>query len=248
MKTKHTNNLQKCSGLFMQLGLVFSLAFTYFLLEYKTEHKDYNPLPNVQDQRQVHQYFNPETIKIERKEIVKEEVEPIEERSKLIDEIEKVENKSDKPETSIILEDDKKVIVDKNITFVDTNEPEELDDDSHLITNVQEVPIYPGCEKMKTREDKRKCFEKKVIKFIGKRFNPDVATNLGLQSGKQNIYIKFLITKSGEIEIVDSRANHKKLLNEGERVVKSLPKMQPGKQSGKPVNVSYLVPISFYVP
>ena len=74
-----------------------------------------------------------------------------------------------------------------------------------------------------------------------------MANQLGLSSGKQSIYVQFVITKSGEIEIKGARANHKRLEKEGKRVVNLLPQMTPGKKNGEPVNVSYMVPISFNV-
>ena len=70
--------------------------------------------------------------------------------------------------------------------------------------------------------------------------------NTGLK-GKQKIYVKFKILKTGKIEILGVRAPHKKLAKEARRVVNKLPKMIPGKQKGKPVNVTYMLPIIFTI-
>ena len=40
---------------------------------------------------------------------------------------------------------------------------------------------------------------------------------------------------------------HKLLEEEGKRVINLLPKMEPGKQRGKPVPVRYTIPINFQV-
>ena len=101
--------------------------------------------------------------------------------------------------------------IDVAPTFVYV-EPEE--EALEYIATVPEVPIYPGCEKG-TRAEKKACFEKKVGKFISRKFNTDLSVQLGLPSGKQKIFVQFVITKSGEIEIMGARANHKKLEKEG---------------------------------
>ena len=83
-------------------------------------------------------------------------------------------------------------------------------------------------------------------KHVSRKFNADLAGDLGL-SGKQKIYVQFKITKTGGIQIIGARAPHKKLEKEARRVVNLLPKMQPGKQRGRPVNVTYMLPITFDV-
>ena len=84
-------------------------------------------------------------------------------------------------------------------------------------------------------------------KHIQRKFNGDLASDLGLPPGKQKIYIQFRITKTGTIEILGARAPHKRLEKEAKRVVNLLPRMTPGKQRGRPVNVTYMLPISFNV-
>ena len=87
---------------------------------------------------------------------------------------------------------------------------------------------------------------KKIAQFIGKKFNTDLAGELGL-SGVQKIYVLFKIDKNGEVTDIRARAPHPRLEKEAERVVNLLPKMIPGKQRGKPVRVPYSLPISFQV-
>lgn len=249
MKPKtNENKLHKSSQLFMQLGLIFSLAFSYFLLEYKTEVKSSNPLLQQTDPRPIENYFNVETIKIERKQLaVTKKIEPITPTT-TIDEIIKQDDNTNEIEEQVLISPSDDNSTDETVHFADVEpEVEPLDNDDHLLTLVQEVPIYPGCEKMETRVAKMKCFESKVGKFIGRKFNTELASQLGLSSGKQKIYVKFLITSTGEIEIIGAKAAHSKLEKEGARVVNLLPKMKPGKQFGQPVNVSYLVPITFTV-
>ncbi len=111
---------------------------------------------------------------------------------------------------------------------------------------IENVPIYPGCEKKKNNAEKKKCMSEKVQKFVQKKFNTDLAGDLGLE-GRQRISVQFKIDKNGNVVNVRARAPHPKLEQEAVKVVKALPKMIPGKQRGKAVGVLYSLPILFQV-
>ena len=119
--------------------------------------------------------------------------------------------------------------------------PEEVN-----ILAVEQVPVYPGCESLKTNIDKRACMEQKLAKLIDRKFDREIASNYGL-SGVQKIYVQFKIDKSGNVVDVKTRAPHKALAKEAEKVINKVPQMQPGKQAQKPVNVIYSLPIIFQV-
>jgi protein TonB len=86
----------------------------------------------------------------------------------------------------------------------------------------------------------------KITKFVQKKFNTDLAGDLGL-TGKQRISVIFKIDKKGNVTGVRSRAPHPRLEKEAARVVNMLPKMKPGRQRGKAVVVPYSLPITFLV-
>ena len=109
---------------------------------------------------------------------------------------------------------------------------------------IENVPIYPGCEGEKSNDAKKKCMSEKVAAFINKKFNTDLASDLGL-NGRQRISVQFKIDKNGKVIDVRARAPHPRLEKEAVRVVESLPDMTPGKQRGKPVGVLYSLPIVF---
>ena len=109
---------------------------------------------------------------------------------------------------------------------------------------IENVPIYPGCENEKGNDAKKKCMSEKVSAFINKKFNTDLAGDLGLD-GRQRISVQFKIDKNGKVIDVRARAPHPRLEKEAVRVVESLPDMTPGKQRGKPVGVLYSLPIVF---
>ena len=111
---------------------------------------------------------------------------------------------------------------------------------------IENVPVYPGCEKKKSNAEKKKCMSEKVQKFVVKKFNTELAGELGLE-GRQRINVQFKIDRNGNVVNVRARAPHPKLEKEAISVVSSLPKMIPGKQRGKAVGVLYSLPILFQV-
>lgn len=109
---------------------------------------------------------------------------------------------------------------------------------------IENVPIYPGCEKESSNDAKKKCMSSKISEFINKKFNTELASDLGLD-GRQRIAVQFKIDKTGKVVDVRARAPHPRLEKEAVNVVQSLPNMTPGKQRGKPVGVLYSLPIVF---
>ncbi len=228
----------------MQLGLVLTLTTVYALFEHQTEVINYNPKEIAINDSDSEIYFNSDVIIIERK-VVKEKQTP-KPKKKLVEEIIISDNPEDK-ETELPFPIDpikEKVTLDDLVDYGDEDEP--LDDDPRLLITVQEVPIYPGCEKG-DRAAKKTCFEKKIARFINRKFNTELGQQLGLAAGTKKIFIQFMITKSGEIEIIGAKAAHARLEKEGKRVVNLLPKMIPGKENGAPVNVQYMIPIAFSI-
>jgi|688.fasta_scaffold215281_3 protein TonB len=60
------------------------------------------------------------------------------------------------------------------------------------------------------------------------------------------VYVKFVVNRDGSIEQVSIRKGVSEALDkEALRVVKSMPNWIPGKEEGKPVRVSFTLPISF---
>ena len=83
-----------------------------------------------------------------------------------------------------------------------------------------------------------------VQKWIAKNVKyPMIAQENNIQ-GK--VFVQFVIEKDGSVSDVKvARSVDPSLDKEAIRVVKAMPKWKPGKQRGKPVRVSYTVPINF---
>ena len=159
------------------------------------------------------------------------------------------------PEVIEVVEDEEEVeetVIESTETDQDEEieveeiEVEEIVEDVEVpFAVIENVPEYPGCERGSNAE-KRKCMSDKIAKFVQRKFNTDLAGDLGL-SGRQRISVIFKIDKNGNVVGVRSRAPHPRLEKEAARVINMLPKMKPGRQRGKPVIVPYSLPITFQV-
>ncbi|WP_083477108.1 M56 family metallopeptidase [Lacinutrix algicola] len=121
-----------------------------------------------------------------------------------------------------------------------------LDDESLSFANIDQVPVYPGCDTSLSNKDQRVCFSDKLRELVFSDFNLDLGKSLGLV-GKQKIFVDFTINKQGDIVDVKAKAEHPELEIEGKRVVNLIPKLEPGKIDGKAVSVGFTLPIVFNI-
>ncbi|AXG69505.1 hypothetical protein KORDIASMS9_01728 [Kordia sp. SMS9] len=159
--------------------------------------------------------------------------------------IEVVEDEEEVEETVIESTETTEDEVIEEVEDVEVVEEEEVIEDVPFSV-IEDAPIFPGCEKYKSKAERKKCMSEKVQKHVNKKFNTELASDLDLE-GVQKIFVVFKIDRQGNITDVRSRAPHPRLAKEAEKVIKSLPKMKPGKQRGKPVGVNYTLPIVFKV-
>jgi len=240
---KHDVNLQKNSTFYFQIGLIVCLLAAYGLFEMKFE--TIIPKEYVHVEEDI---YNVEETALTVFKVYEPEVKPVEKQQQtvFVDE-------------HIIVEDDTPDVVEtlKLVTEpVSTNEPIAPEGLSETIevpvdtkvdfVSVEIVPIYPGCEKKKTNAERRKCMSEKITKLIQKKFDTELATELGLK-GKQVIQTQFTIDKEGQVTNIKTRAVHPKLEKEADRVINKIPEMEPGKQRDKNVGVIYNLPIIFKV-
>jgi protein TonB len=88
--------------------------------------------------------------------------------------------------------------------------------------------------------------QKAIQVHVAANFNTNVSRPVGLK-GRITINVQFKISTSGEIIELFAKALNPILEEEAIRVIERLPKMKPGMQKGKPVNVIYGLPIIFNV-
>jgi len=236
LKKNPKANVGRNSSLYFAIGLALMLFLTNFAINYKTYDKAITDIGVVSMDQELEEEIPitqqlqtppppppppaaPEVI-----EIVKDEVEVVE---TVIQSTESnQEQKIVKVETVKVAA---KVEEDEEVPFA----------------VIENVPVFPGCEKGDNNA-KKACMSQKIQEFVNKKFNTELAGELGL-SGRQRINVIFKIDKTGNVVGIRARAPHPGLEKEAERVIGLLPQMQPGKQRGKAVTVPYSLPIVFQV-
>ena len=236
IKKNPKSNLENYSKLFIQLGLVLALFVVYVAMENKTYDKEINAFgdANMQDE-------------LEEDIPITERIEPVKPKAPPPPAPEKIEIGEDEKEVE-------ETVIETTETdeteAVEVEEIEEVEEAEEVLEDVpfaiiEEVPVFPGCKG--TRKEKVDCLNRKMKKHVLKKFNVDLASDLGLSPGKKKIRIFFRIDPKGNITEIQVRAPHPRLKKEAIRVAKTIPKMKPGMQRGKPVGMKYQLPISFNV-
>lgn len=226
------------SMLFFQIGLVLMLFLSWQAIEWKTYDKsdlDFGKLDvgdDLMEEVPVTQIHTPPPPPPPPPPPAPEIIDIIDDEAEEEETI--IESTETKQEAEIV---EVKHIEEKVIE-------EEIEDVPFAV--IENVPIYPGCEKEKTNDARKNCMNEKINTFIQRKFNSDLAESLGLQ-GRQRIMVQFKIDHTGRAVEIRARAPHPRLEREAISVIESLPVMTPGKQRGKPVGVLYALPIIFDV-
>ncbi|WP_100614130.1 energy transducer TonB [Confluentibacter citreus] len=228
-------NVGRNSSLYFAIGLMLMLFLTNYAINYKTYDKsniDIGQL-NLDDELD-------EEIPITEQLVTPPPPPPPPAPTEVIEVVEDEEEVEETIIQSTETSQTEKIVEVQQIVMEQVEEETEVP-----FAVIENVPTFPGCEKGDNNA-KRKCMSEKIQEFVGKKFNTDLASDLGL-SGRQRITVMFKIDKTGAVTGVQSRAPHPGLEKEAARVINLLPKMLPGKQRGKAVTVPYSLPIVFVV-
>ncbi|MGB6268595.1 MAG: energy transducer TonB [Olleya sp.] len=246
---KHDANLKKNSSLYFQIGLIMCLLAAYGTLEMRFEEKNYNISEMIPNDPEKDYMFSP-VFEVEPDAVVTKE--PVQKKPVRPDNAKVVPD--DTPDPKVNQDDFISDIVQPTkpegkvtINPVDLDPPKVIDDDDVIFDKVEVMPVFPGCESAINNAQRKKCMSEKLTKLVQRKFDAGLGAELGLKEGVQRIDVQFRITKTGEIEVTNTRAPHIKLEKEAKRVVNKVPQMTPGLQGGKPVSVLYNLPISFQV-
>ncbi|MCH8553950.1 MAG: energy transducer TonB [Schleiferiaceae bacterium] len=221
-------DLEKKKGLYGQIGLVVALGVIWAVLSWKTYE------PDLIDLGEVAIILDDEIIPITQRQTTPPPPPP------------------SAPAEVIQIVDDEIELEDFEFEPVDTDPVDivefvetvgEVSDEIFNFAVVENRPVFPGCENEPTEEAKFQCFQQSLMRFVGKEFKfPEMARKMGI-SGK--VFVTFVIEKDGSISnVVVARGVDKLLDDEAIRVVKKIPNMTPAKQRGKPVRMSYTLPIN----
>ena len=221
-------DLENKKGLFLQIGLVLALASVWTAFEWKTYKDGPGSLGDLET------VIDDEAVLITQRNTPPPPPPP-----------------PAPPEVLNIVEDDKMDIeeIQMESTEIDNDDVFELleidvnQDEVFNFVNVENKPIFPGCEDLATEDERFNCFNIKIRQFVGKNFEfPEMAKQMGIQ-GK--VWVSFIIEKDGKVsDITIERGVDKLLDDESVRVVTKLPKMIPAKVGGRSVRMRYSLPIN----
>lgn len=221
MESRKTSkaDLENKKALFFEIGLVIALALVFVSFNYKSYEKRTVTLV----QRKVNNA--PEEMVPITEQKVKPPPPP---PPKTVTQIKIVNN-------NVKVNADVDIDVDANMnTKVAEYVPPEEEDvipEQHIFMVVEQMPAFPGGQGA-------------LMKYLAEHIKyPELAKESGIQG---RVFINFVVEPDGRID-------HVKVLRgigggcdeEAVRVVKSMPRWVPGKQRGKPVRVSFNLPVKF---
>ena len=121
-------------------------------------------------------------------------------------------------------------------------------EDEEMFTVVEDMPLFPGCDTEKTKEDKKKCSDRKVFEFVFKNLKyPVIARENGIEG---TAVVQFVVDRDGTVKDVSVlKEIGGGCGEEASRVVNTMNesgiKWTPGRQRGRPVKVQFRLPVRF---
>lgn len=237
--------LKSNTFIYFQIGLVLCLLLAYALLEtnFKNEAEDLSAY--VLEAPEVKEEFLLPSFKIYKEPITQSK--PKQSKAKILTTSPTIVP-NDTPDVSAL----KQVFTEpepssnlKSSDIVLEKEPVDNDEIFNMM-GVEVVPVYPGCESLKTNDARKSCMSQKLTQLIQRKFNTNLASEGGLD-GVQRISVQFKINAQGKVTDIKARAPNGILEKEAIRVIENIPQMTPGKQRNKNVSVIYTMPILFKV-
>ncbi|GLB50675.1 energy transducer TonB [Neptunitalea lumnitzerae] len=245
--SKHDANLRKNSFFRFQIGLILSLLAVYgvFQIPFETKTEDVASIevehliqePESKIYKVVPDQPKPKTTPVPSTPEIEVDV------PKFLNDFKQVSDQEDVKEVTDQLASDDQMDAVPQITLHNTDGDGEVEaPEFYDIGQVQEVPVFPGCEKCKTNKEKTDCLSKKINQIVAKNFDTRNASEFGIE-GVQRVTVQFQIDENGNVNDIKTRAPYNVLEKEAQRVVEKIPQMTPGKVQNKNVAVRYLLPI-----
>ena len=216
-------DLESKRGIFVEIGLVISLALVLVAFEWKTYEK------------KTVEVFQRQAIDIpeEMVEITKQETPPTPPPPpQQVTVLNIVEDNADiETDFTIDAEATQSTVIQEYVPVQNISKDDEQIEEQEIFTIVESMPEFPGGEEARMK------FLLQNIKY------PQIARESGIQGV---VYVTFVVEPDGSITNVKViRGIGGGCDEEAVRVVKMMPKWIPGNQRGKPVRVQFNMPIKF---
>jgi len=214
-------NLENKKLMFTQIGLIISLIVAWLAFEYKSYDKREID-PSLLRQTEV---VEEEMVEITKQEEPKPQ--PVE-VPKQTTQLEIVQDDVEVEDIEINAEIDQTEVMEE---YVAPEVEEEEVVEQEVFTIVEQMPSFPGGDQ-------------KMYEYLGKNIKyPQIARESGIQG---RVFVNFVVEPDGHVSNVNvMRSLGGGCDEEAMRVVKAMPKWKPGKQRGKAVRVSYILPVNF---
>lgn len=217
-------DLEKRKGLYLEIGLVFILALTLVVINYKTYAREVKEVSTRTAETEI------EDVILQTQE---EETPPPppEEPEQVVTDLEIVENDAKiENEVGLIDAGDNANKAQEEFVKVEIEEEDEVEEEE-IFQVVEDDPEFPGGLEA-------------LSKYLGENIKyPQLAKENNITG---RVFVTFVVEKDGSV------ANVKVLRDigggcgaEAVRVVKAMPKWKPGKQRGKAVRTQFNLPVSF---
>ena len=214
-------NLENKKLMFTQIGMIIALLVAWLAFE----HKSY-------DKREIDPSLlrQTEVVEEEMVEITKQEEQkpqPVE-MPKQTTQLEIVQDDVEVEDIEINADVDQNEVIEE---YVPVEVEEEDVQEQEIFQIVEEMPAYPGGDQ-------------RLMEYVAKNIKyPQIARETGIQG---RVFVGFVVEPDGSVSNVKVlRGIGGGCDEEAMRVVKSMPKWKPGKQRGKAVRVSYMLPVNF---
>jgi protein TonB len=109
---------------------------------------------------------------------------------------------------------------------------------------VEKPPIAPHCNENLESKSLKICTSAFIQEYIQINLTRQDFSNIDI-SNYDTINVEFVINKEGNVENIQINSSDQSLKKHLSKIVQALPKFKPGKQTGKIVDVLYVLPISF---
>lgn len=220
LKKNPKADLRRYSGLFLEIGFVVSLGImllAFNVTQHEKSSSNLGELDNVLAEEEI--------IPVTRQQEIKPPPPP--EPPKVTEVLNIVE---DDVEIEDELEIEDVEDVETAVEIVEIEEEEE-EEEAQVFFIVENMPEFPGGDL-------------ELRKHISQNVSyPEIAKENGIQG---RVFVQFVVNQKGKVEQVKVvRGVDPALDKEAIRVITNLPSWKPGSQRGKPVRVSFTVPINF---
>ena len=214
-------NLENRKLMFMQIGMIVSLLIAWLAFEHKSYDKREID-PSLLNREVV---IDEEMVEITKQD--EQKPQPME-VPKQTTQLEIVQDDVEVDDIEINAEVEQNEVIEE---YVAPEVVEEEVVEQEIFKIVEEMPAFPGGEA-------------KLMEYVAKNVKyPQIARETGVQG---RVYVNFVVEPDGSVSNVSVlRGIGGGCDEEAVRVVKNMPKWKPGKQRGKAVRVSYMLPVNF---